>query len=145
LQYIMMKRQHTSLGAWLCKRDVQRPLLPAYILVGPPKEVGLFPLLLEELDDELAPAPLLVRAVYSPHQGNGPLLNQRLEIDVVNGGKGEIEQVAGEGRYRGEVAVEEYGVQNRCSKCLAGVPRVGPAEGRWNLRNQEKPPGTAHL
>jgi hypothetical protein len=108
--------QRTSLGARLSERDVQRPLLPAHVLVGTPKEVGLFPLLLKELDDELAPAPLLVRAVYSPNQRDGPLLNQRLEVDVVNGGKGEIEQVAGEGRYRGEVPVEEYGVQDGCSK-----------------------------
>lgn len=102
---------HTSLGSWLCECNVQRPLLPANILLRPAKEVGLLPLLLEELHDKLSAAALLVCAVYGADQRNGPLLDERLEIDIVNGGKGEIEQVAGQRRYGGEVAVEEDGVQ----------------------------------
>ena len=42
------------------------------------------------------------------------LLDERLEVDIVNGGEGEVEQVAGEGRDGGEVAMEEDSMQNRC-------------------------------
>jgi hypothetical protein len=110
----VMDWQRTSLGSWLRERNVQRPLLPAYILFRAPKEVGLFPLLLEELHYQLAPPALLVCAVDCAHQCHGPLLDERLEVDIVNGGEGQVEQVAGEGRYRGEVAVEEDCVQDCC-------------------------------
>lgn len=103
-------RQHTGLGPGLCKRNVQRPLLPAYILFCPAKEVGLLPLLLEELHHKLPSPSLLVCAFYSADQRNGLLLDERLEVDIVNGGEGEVEQVAGQRRYGGEVAVEEDGV-----------------------------------
>jgi hypothetical protein len=62
-----------------------------------------------------------VCAIDGAHQGYGPLLDQRFEVDIVNGGEGEIEQVAGQGRYGGEVSVEEDGVQNRCAHGLAVV------------------------
>jgi hypothetical protein len=52
--------QHTSLGSRLRKRNVQRPLLPAHILLSAPKKVRLLALLLEELHDELAAPALLV-------------------------------------------------------------------------------------
>jgi hypothetical protein len=51
-----------------------------------------------------------VCAVYGADERDGALLDERLEVDVVNGGEGEVEQVAREGGYRGEVAVEEYRV-----------------------------------
>jgi hypothetical protein len=99
--------QHTSLGPWLRKRNVQRPLLPAHILFGAPEEVGLLPLLLEKLHDQLTPAALLVCAVYCAYQRYSSLLDKRLEVDIVNGGQGQVEQIAREGRYGGEVSVEE--------------------------------------
>jgi hypothetical protein len=105
-----MDWQRTSLGSWLRKRNVQRPLLPTHIFFCAPKEIGLLALLLEELHDQLAPPALLVRAVDCAHQGYGPLLDQRLEVDIVDGGEGQVEQVAREGRYRREVPVEEDGV-----------------------------------
>jgi hypothetical protein len=106
-----MDWQHTSLGSWLRKRDVQRPLFPAHVLLGTPKEVSLLPLLLEELYYELTSASLLVGPFYGPDQRYGSLLDERLEVDIVNGGEGQIEQVASERRYRGEVSVEEYGME----------------------------------
>jgi hypothetical protein len=105
-----MDWKRTSLGSGLRERHVQRPLLPAHVLFGAAKEVGLFPLLLKELHYQLAPPSLLVRAFYGPDQRHGPLLDERLEVDIVNGGEGQVEQVAREGQYRGEVAVEEYRV-----------------------------------
>ena len=50
-------------------------------------------------------------AVDGADEGQGALVDQGLEIDVVDGGQGQVEQVAREGRYGGEVAVEEDGVQ----------------------------------
>jgi hypothetical protein len=100
--------QRTSLGSRLRKRHVQRPLLPAHVLLGAAEEVRLLALLLEELHDELAAPALLVCAVYCADECDGALLDERLEVDIVDGGEGEVEQVAREGRYRGEVAVEEY-------------------------------------
>jgi hypothetical protein len=94
-----MDWQHTSLGSWLRKRNVQRPLLPTHVLFCAPKEVGLLPLLLEKLHNQLAPAALLVCAVDCAYQCYGPLLDQRLEVDVVNGGEGQVEEIAREGRY----------------------------------------------
>jgi hypothetical protein len=38
------------------------------------------------------------------------LLNERLQVYIVDGGKRQVEQVAGEGRDGGEVSVEENGV-----------------------------------
>jgi hypothetical protein len=61
-----MDRQHTSLSSWLRKRNVQRPLFPAHVLLGAPKEVGLLALLLEELHYKLPSPSLLVRAFYGP-------------------------------------------------------------------------------
>ena len=55
---------HTSLGPWLGERNIQRPLLPAYILVGLSEEVCLSPLLLKELHHNLPPSSRLVRAIY---------------------------------------------------------------------------------
>jgi hypothetical protein len=55
-----------------------------------------------------------VGAIDGADEGQGALVDQGLEIDVVDGGQGEVEQVAGEGGYRGEVAVEEDGVQCGC-------------------------------
>jgi len=100
--------QNISLGSWLRERHVQRPLLPAHVFLGAPKEVRLLTLLLEELHDELAAPALLVCAVYCADQRYRPLLNERLEVDIVNGGEGEVEEVAGQRRYGGEVTVEEY-------------------------------------
>jgi hypothetical protein len=97
-------------------------LLPANVFLCTPKKVGLLPLLLEELHDELASASLLVSAIDGTYQGYSALLDQRLKVDVVNGGEGEVEQVAGQRRYRGEVSVEEYDVQDRCRRRLVMAP-----------------------
>jgi hypothetical protein len=108
--------QRTSLSSRLRKRDVQRPLLPANVLLCAAKKVGLFSLLLKELHYELSSSPLLVCAIYSPYESQRSLLNERLQVYIVDGGKGEVEQVACEGRYGSEVSVEEYGMQYCCSK-----------------------------
>jgi hypothetical protein len=110
-QYVISTQRrelaHTSLSSWLRKRNVQRPLLPAHVLFCTPKEVGLLPLLLEKLHNQLPSAALLVCAVDCAYQCYGSLLNKRLEVDIVDGGEGQVEQVASEGRYGGEVSVEE--------------------------------------
>ena len=59
-------------------------------------------------------------ALNGSHQGNGPLVNQRLQVDIVDSRQCEVEQIAREGRYRGEVAVEEDGVQDCCGRSAAG-------------------------
>lgn len=107
---------HTGFGAWLCERHVQRPLLPTDILVRLAEEICLPALLLKELHGNLAAPPGLVGAVYGPAQRMGLLLDEGFEVDIVNGRQGEVEQVAGEGRDGGEVAVEEDGVED----CWAG-------------------------
>lgn len=102
----------TRLGARCGYGHVQGPLLPTNVLVGFAKgKVRLPPALFEELDGELA-ALLLVAAVYGSDQGQGALVDERLQVYVVDGGEGEVEQVAGEGGDGGEVAVEEYRVQD---------------------------------
>ena len=78
----------TSLGAWGGERHVQGPLLPAHVFVSFSEKVRLPPALLEELHDELATPPLLVGALDGAHQGNGSLVDQGLEVDVVDGGQG---------------------------------------------------------
>lgn len=103
------------------QRDVQRPLLPANVLVCFAKEVCLSPSLLEELDDKLASASLLVCAVYRPNQGHSPLIDEGFEIDIVDGRQGKVEQVAGKRRYGGEVAVEKDSVQYRWQQVSAMV------------------------
>lgn len=113
----------TGLGPRRGERNVQRPLLPAHLLVGLAKEVRLPPPLLEELHDQLSTAPLLVGAFDGADQRNGPLVNQGFEVDVVDGGECEVEQVAGEGRYRGEVAVEEDCVEDCCVGRVSGGVR----------------------
>jgi hypothetical protein len=75
----------------LGKRNIQRPLFPTNILICFAKEICLSSPLLEELNYKLASSPLLVRAVYSSHQRYGSLIDQRLKIHVINGGKGEVE------------------------------------------------------
>lgn len=122
---MLQRLQRTRLGPRLCERDVQRPLLPANILVCLAEEVRLSPLLLEKLHGYLAPPARLMGAVYGADQGERLLLNERLEVDVVDGRQGEVEQVAGQRRDGGEVAVEEDGVQDRC----AGS--VGSGGARW--------------
>jgi hypothetical protein len=72
------RRQHTSLGSWLRKRDVQRPLLPANVLLCAAKEVGLFSLLLKELYNKLSSSPLLVCAIYGAYERQRSLLDERL-------------------------------------------------------------------
>jgi hypothetical protein len=102
----------TSLGAWGSKRHVEGPLLPAHVFVGFSEKVRLPAALLKELYDELTTPPLLVSALDGAHQGNGPLVDQGLEVDVVDGRQGEVEQIPGEGGDGGEVSVEEDGVQD---------------------------------
>lgn len=53
-------------------------------------------------------------ALNGAHERNGPLVDQGLEVDIVNGRQGQVQQVSGEGRYGGKVAVEEDGVQDGC-------------------------------
>lgn len=55
-------------------------------------------------------------AVYGAHQGKRLLLDERLEVDIVDGGKGEVEEVACQGRDGGEVPVKEDCVQDGCGK-----------------------------
>jgi hypothetical protein len=69
-------------------------------------------------------------AFYGSDQRYGPLLNQRLEVDIVNGGERQVEQVAGQRGYRGEVPVEEYGVQYCCSEISPRLQVVVRAEGK---------------
>lgn len=57
-----------------------------------------------------------MRAVYGAYEGYCPLLNERLEVYIVDGGEGEVEQVTCERRYGGEVSVEEYGMEYCCAK-----------------------------
>jgi len=108
--------RRTCLGPWLGEGNVQRPLLPTNILVCLAEEVRLPPLLLKELDYNLSPSPWLVGAVYGAHQGKRLLLDERLQVDIVDGGKGQVEKVACQGRDGGEVAMEEDGVQDGCGK-----------------------------
>jgi len=110
------RETRTSLCPRGSERDIQRPLLPAHVLVGLCEEVRLSPALFEELHDELPPAALLVGALYGAHERNGPLVDEGLEVDIVDGGQGQVEQVARERGYGGEVAVEEDGVQDCCGE-----------------------------
>jgi hypothetical protein len=91
----------------LRKRNVQRPLLPTHVLLSSAKEVGLLPLLFEELYYQLPTTSLLVCAVYRPDQCYGSLLDECLEVDIVDGGQGEVEQISRQRGYGGEVAMEE--------------------------------------
>ncbi len=102
----------TRLGAWLCKRYVQRPLLPTHIFICLCKEVSFPPPLLEKLHGYLAAASGLVGAVYGADERKGLLLDERFKMDIINSGECQVEQVAGERGYGGEVTVEEDGVQN---------------------------------
>ena len=106
--------QRTSLCPRRRQGDVQRPLLPAHLVLSLAKEVGLPSLLLGELHYNLTTAALLVRGLHGAHQLDRLLVDERLEVDIVDGRKGEVEQIAREGRYGGEVAVEEDGVENCC-------------------------------
>jgi hypothetical protein len=110
-QGVEMVGIHTSLGPRRCKRNIQRPLLPAHVLICFPEKVRLPPLLLEELHHELSTPSLLVRTLDRAHERNGALVDQSFEIYVVDSGERKIEQVARERRYRGEVAVEENCMQ----------------------------------
>jgi hypothetical protein len=112
----LQPREHTGFRPWLGKGDIQSPLLPANLLVCLAEEVRLSPLLLEELHHKLPASSLLVCAVYRSHQGYRPLVDQRFQVHIVDGGEGEVEQVAGERRDGGEVAMEENGVQNCCNR-----------------------------
>jgi hypothetical protein len=103
---------HTCLCARCRKRHIQRPLLPAHILVGLAEEIRLSPPLLEELHDQLPAASLLVCALNGADERNGALVDQRLEVDVVDGGQREVEQVPRQRGYGGKVSVEEDGVQD---------------------------------
>lgn len=109
-------RELTGFGPWLGKGDVQSPLLPANVLVCLAEEVRLSPLLLEELHHELPASSLLVCAVYRSHQGHRSLVDQRFQVHIIDGREGEVEQVAGERRDGGEVAMEEDGVQDCCKR-----------------------------
>jgi hypothetical protein len=55
-----------------------------------------------------------MRALDGADEGGGALVDQRLEVDIVDGGEREVEQVARERRDGGEVAVEEDGVEDGC-------------------------------
>lgn len=89
--------KRTSLSPGLGERNIQRPLLPAHILVCLSEEVRLSPALFEELHDKLSPPSLLMCSVYCPHQRNRPLVDQRFEINIVDRRQGEVEEVTGEG------------------------------------------------
>lgn len=78
----------------------------------------------------------MVCALDGAHEGLGALVDQELEVDIVDGGQGQVEQVSGEGRYRGEVAVEEDGVQNGC--CCEGSARK-VLEGNRHQRGRDAP------
>lgn len=103
--------ENICLRPGLCERHVQRPLLPTNILVCLAEEVRLSPLLLEELYRNLAPSSGLVGAVYGATESMRLLLDERLEVHIVDGGESEVEQIACEGRNRGEVSVKEDGVE----------------------------------
>lgn len=76
-----------------------------------------------------------MRAVDRSYQRYRALVNQRFKIHVIDGGQGEVEQVTGEGRYRGEVAVEEDGVQDCCGGRQLWFPQGTlvrcRTEGKW--------------
>ena len=66
----------TSFCSRLGEGNVQRPLLPANILVCFAKEVRLSSSLLEELYDQLPSPSLLMRAFYRSDQSHRPLVDQ---------------------------------------------------------------------
>lgn len=108
--YLFGACERTGFRSGLGKRDIERPLLPADILVCLAKEVRLSPSLLEELHYKLPSSPLLMCTVYRSHQRYRPLVDQRFQVYIIDGRQGEVEQVASKRRYGGEVAVEEDSV-----------------------------------
>jgi hypothetical protein len=53
--------------------------------------------------------------LYSAHQRRRALVNERFEVDVVDGGQGLVEEVAGDWHDGDEVSMEEDGVENGCA------------------------------
>jgi hypothetical protein len=74
-----------------------------------------------------------VCSVYRPHQRYCPLVNQRLQVNVVDGRQGEIEEVACEGRYGRKVAVEEDGMQDSCGRSVGISYRFGACPDRGEV------------
>lgn len=107
----------TTLCPWLGDSDPNGPALPADLLVAGRKE-GLPPLLLEELDHDLPTAPAVAGAaraalvVQLADEGVGALLDHGLELDILDVGKGEVEDLTGLGDDSREEAVEEDGMEN---------------------------------
>lgn len=109
--------ERTTLRSRLGDRDLDRPALPADLLVAP-RQPGLAAALLKELHHELPSpatgpgAPRRALRVELALQLRGPLLDHGLEFIVVDVGEGEVEDFAGAGDEGGEEAVEEYGVED---------------------------------
>jgi len=108
----------TGLGPRRRERDLQHPHLPTHLLFGlaaaEPTETATPPLLLEKLHRDL-PAQAAVRGRGGrelPDQRGGARVDQGLELDVGDGGEGEVEDFDGGGADGGEVAVEEDGVED---------------------------------
>jgi len=113
------------LGPRLRDRDLDDPALPADLLVTA-RQPGLPALLLKELDRDLATAAVAAAAaaaagasagrgplrVQLPGQGGGALLDHGLELDVLDVGEGQVEDVVGARGERGKESVEEDGVEN---------------------------------
>ncbi len=93
------------------KRHVQQPLLPADLFVAlAEREICLSSFLLEKLHGQLA-SPALVRkgrvTVDLAHQGRGALVYQGLQVNIIDGRQGHVQEVARQGSDRGEVTVEK--------------------------------------
>ena len=111
--------QRTSLGSRSRAGDIQRPLLPAHLFVRFAEKVRLSAFLLEEAHcnlraSTLSMIPTMVRSLDSVNQLFCALVDQRLQVDIVDGWKGEVEEVVRQGDYGDEVAVEEDYVQYGC-------------------------------
>lgn len=105
------------------QRHVQRPLLPADLLLGFGGEPGLAPALLEELNRHLPADGGVVGGVQRGRAGvvgvvdlalerGGALVDERLELDVGHEGQGEVQEVPVARADGGEESVEEDGVED---------------------------------
>ena len=106
--------------------NVQNPLFPTHVVLSFSKaEVRLSPLLLKEPDRQLSPrasiasittacaSPVAVSCltVHLSHQGRRALVDERLQVDIIDGGEGDVKEIAGEWTNGGEVPVKKDGME----------------------------------
>lgn len=105
------ERQLTTLSPRVGNGDLNRPALPADLLVSS-REPCLAPPLLEELDVDLAPRTIRRRRIELAFERRSAGVNHGLKLIVVDVRQSKVEDVARAWCQRGEEAIKEDGVED---------------------------------